>query len=146
MQTCITHTRQPLRLWRELGFWRATHILALLIANTFGPLVGIWFTVYVLYLMLDGSFAPRDAWPAMIAHYLWTGLAVSGFISLFLPTLLGAWRRGLFKSLPWLGFRAAHWALMSTASLQGVYELMVRPYHWAKTRHGLSKARVRDPA
>ena len=146
MQTCITHTRQPLRLWHELGFWRATHILALLIANTFGPLVGIWFTVYVLYLMLDGSFAPRDAWPAMIAHYLWTGLAVSGFISLFLPTLLGAWRRGLFKSLPWLGFRAAHWALMSTASLQGVYELMVRPYHWAKTRHGLSKARVRDPA
>lgn len=146
MQTCITHTRQPVRLWRELGCWRATHILALLIANTFGPLVGIWFTVYVLYLMLDGSFAPRDAWPAMIAHYLWTGLALSGFISLFLPTLLGAWRRGLFKSLPWLGFRAAHWALMSVACLQGVYELMVRPYHWAKTRHGLSKARAQDPA
>ena len=146
MQTCITHTRQPLRLWRELGCWRAAHILALLIANTFGPLVGIWFTVYVLYLMLDGSFAPRDAWPAMIAHYLWTGLALSGFISLFLPTLLGAWRRGLFKSLPWLGFRAAHWALMSVACLQGVYELMVRPYHWAKTRHGLSKARAQDPA
>ena len=146
MQTCITHTRQPVRLWRELGVWRATHILALLIANTFGPLVGIWFTVYVLYLMFDGSFAPGDAWPAMIAHYLWTGLALSGFISLFLPTLLGAWRRGLFKSLPWLGFRAAHWALMSAACLQGVYELMVRPYHWAKTRHGLSKARVQDPA
>ena len=146
MQTCITHTRQPVRLWRELGVWRATHILALLIANTFGPLVGIWFTVYVLYLMFDGSFAPGDAWPAMIAHYLWTGLALSGFISLFLPTLLGAWRRGLFKSLPWLGFRAAHWALTSAACLQGVYELMVRPYHWAKTRHGLSKARVQDPA
>jgi cellulose synthase/poly-beta-1,6-N-acetylglucosamine synthase-like glycosyltransferase len=146
MQTCLTHTRQPLRLWRELGFLRAIHILALLIANTFGPLVGIWVTVYVLYLMLDGSFAPSDAWTAMIAHYFWTGLALSGFISLFLPTLLGAWRRELYKSLPWLGLRAAHWAFMSIASVQAVYELMCRPYHWAKTRHGLSKARAQDPA
>jgi cellulose synthase/poly-beta-1,6-N-acetylglucosamine synthase-like glycosyltransferase len=146
MQTCLTHTRQPVRLWRELGFWRAMHILALLIANTFGPLVGIWFTVYVLYLLAEGSLAPSDAWPEILAHYLWTGLAVSGFISLFLPTLLGAWRRGLFKSLPWLGLRAVHWTLMSTASLQAVHELMVRPYHWAKTRHGLSKARDQDPA
>jgi hypothetical protein len=82
----------------------------------------------------------------MIAHYFWTGLALSGFISLFLPTLLGAWRRGLYKSLPWLGLRAAHWAFMSIASVQAVYELMCRPYHWAKTRHGLSKAHAQDPA
>ena len=146
MQTCLTHTRQPLRLWRELGFLRAIHILALLIANTFGPLVGIWMTVYVLYLMLDGSFAPRDAWTAMIAHYFWTGLALTGFISLFLPTLLGAWRRKLWQSLPWIALRALHWALMSLASMQAVYELLHRPYHWAKTHHGLSKARAQDSA
>ena len=146
MQTCLTHTREPLRLWRELGFLRAVHILALLIANTFGPLVGIWVSVYVLYLMFDDSFAPGDAWPAILANFCWTGLALSGFASLVLPTLLGAWRRNLWTSLPWIGLRAPHWALMSLASLQAVYELMCRPYHWAKTRHGLSKARAQDPA
>ncbi|MEN9708867.1 MAG: hypothetical protein RIQ68_1275 [Pseudomonadota bacterium] len=146
MQTCLTHTRAPLRLCYELGFLRAIHVLSLLIANTFGPLVGIWVTVYVLYAALNGQIVAGDAWPATIANYCWTGLALSGVASLFLPTLLGAARRNLWKSLPWIGLRAPHWALMSLACLQGVFELMHSPYHWAKTRHGLSKARAQDPA
>ena len=142
MQTCLTHTRQPLRLWRELGFLRAIHILSLLIANTFGPLVGIWVSVYVLGRVMDGDFIRGEDWPDMIANYCWTGLALSGFAALSLPTLLGAWRRGLVTSLIWLGLRAPHWALMSWAALHAIYELSYRPYYWAKTRHGLNKKRL----
>ena len=108
MQTCLTHTRRPFHLWHELGFLRATHILALLIANTFGPLVGIWVTVYVLGLMLEGDFLSSHEWPTIIANLCWTGLAISGFLSLLLPTILGVARRRLWTSLVWMEIGRAH--------------------------------------
>lgn len=146
MQTCLTHTRNPLRLWRELGQLRATHILALLIANTFGPLVGIWFTVYVLWHAYLGDLVPGEDWQTFLANLCWTGLALIGFASLFLPTLIGAFRRGLLTSLAWITLRALHWLFMSLAAAQAMVELVTRPFHWAKTQHGLSKARAQDPA
>jgi len=147
MQTFLTHTRQPLRLWRDVGTLRAAHILALLIANTFGPLVGIWFTVYVLWHAWLGDLPDaQESWSHFAADLLWTGLATAGFVSLVMPTLLGAARRHLLSCLPWLFLRAAYWLCMSLAGLQALVEIIRNPFHWAKTRHGLSTFRDRDPA
>ena len=37
-----------------------------------------------------------------------------------------------------------YWLLMSIAAWQALYELIVRPHYWQKTRHGLLQAAVAD--
>jgi cellulose synthase/poly-beta-1,6-N-acetylglucosamine synthase-like glycosyltransferase len=143
MQTFLTHTRHPLALWREVGTLRAAHILALLIANTFGPLVGIWFTVYVLWHAWLGDLPDaRDSWSEFAAGFFWTSLAATGFVSIVIPTLMGAGRRHLWTCLSWLALRPAYWVCMSIAGLQALIEIVRNPFHWAKTRHGLGKKRL----
>lgn len=147
MQTFLTHTRHPLVLWQEIGPVRAAHILALLIANTFGPLVGIWLSVYVLWhAWLGDLLDANQTWTSQIADLAWAGLAMVGFLSIFIPTLIGAGRRRLVTSLPWLALRPIYWLCNSIASLQALIELVRNPFHWAKTRHGLSKDRGPNPA
>ena len=34
-----------------------------------------------------------------------------------------------------------YWPLATIAALRAVFELIVRPHHWSKTRHGVSPRR-----
>jgi hypothetical protein len=35
-----------------------------------------------------------------------------------------------------------YWPLASLAALKALFELIVRPHHWAKTEHGLARRRA----
>jgi hypothetical protein len=48
------------------------------------------------------------------------------------------------KRLLWLQLLLPlYWVLHSIATIQAGYELMTRPYYWAKMTHGLSRDRLR---
>lgn len=138
MQTLLTHTRHPLRLFRELGPLQGAHVLALLLSHTFGPLVGIWFTVYVLHDAWMGDLLDwQENLLQMAAPFFWASLASIGLLSIVIPTFIGAARRRLWLCLPWLILRPFHWLCLSAAALSAIYELCRRPFHWAKTPHGI---------
>ena len=139
MQTLVTHTRQPARLCRDLGFGRTTHVVALLAANTFGPAVGLWITLYVLHESLMGEFLARDHGPWSQAVWVWAGLASVGAVSIVLPTCLAIVRGRLWGCAPALLVRPLHWLCVSAAAVQAGCELWASPHHWSKTRHGLAR-------
>jgi len=140
MQTCLTHTRRPLHLVRDLGAARGMHALALLAANTFGPAVGLWITFYVLHDSIVGELLNVESagWRQMV--WIWVALAGFGVISLILPILVAIVRANLWSSAPWLLLRPLHWLCVSCAAFHALHELRVRPHHWSKTRHGLAHA------
>ena len=140
MQTCLTHTRRPLHLVRDLGAAHSMHALALLAANTFGPAVGLWITFYVLHDSLAGELLNVESagWRQMV--WIWVALAGFGVISLILPMLVAIVRANLWSSAPWLLLRPLHWLCVSCAAFHALHELRVRPHHWSKTRHGLAHA------
>ena len=143
LQTFLTHTRKPHAVFYETGLLSGLHIQSLLIANTFGPMVGIWFTWLVLWHAWTGElFQPTAHWTSYLADLCWTSLAIAGFVSMVNATVLAATRRRLLTSLPWLVLRALYWICLSWAALQAVLELIQNPFHWSKTRHGLSKDRA----
>jgi cellulose synthase/poly-beta-1,6-N-acetylglucosamine synthase-like glycosyltransferase len=146
MQTFLTHTRQPLRLVRDLGTMRAVHALALLASNTFGPAIGLWITFYVLHDSIAGELllTKDDAWGRVV--WVWVALAGFGVISLILPTIIAIVRVNLWSSAPWLLLRPLQWLCVSAAAFHALHELRVRPHHWSKTRHGLAQAQKNQSA
>jgi cellulose synthase/poly-beta-1,6-N-acetylglucosamine synthase-like glycosyltransferase len=139
MQTFLTHTRQPLRLFSDLGPARAMHALALLASNTLGPAIGLWITLYVLHESLAGDFleAHGGAWRSIV--WLWAALAGLGVVSIVLPTTVAIARANLWTSAPWLLLRPLHWGCVSAAAFHAAYDLWKRPHIWLKTRHGLAR-------
>ena len=139
LHTLLTHTRYPMRLFRELGPVRGAHVLALLLSHTFGPLAGIWFTAYVLHDAWMGDLLEwQENLLQMAAPFFWASLASIGLLSIVIPTFIGAARRGLWLCLPWLILRPLHWLCLSAAALSAIYELCRHPFYWAKTPHGIS--------
>jgi cellulose synthase/poly-beta-1,6-N-acetylglucosamine synthase-like glycosyltransferase len=139
MQTFLTHTRHPLRLFSDLGIAGAMHALALLASNTLGPAIGLWITLYVLHESLAGDFleAHGGVWGSIV--WLWAALAGLGVISIVLPTMVAIARANLWTSAPFLLLRPLHWGCVSTAAFHAAYDLWKRPHHWLKTRHGLAR-------
>ncbi|MDB5642172.1 MAG: hypothetical protein JWN07_1489 [Hyphomicrobiales bacterium] len=140
MQTFVTHTRSPLKLAADLGAARAIHTLSLIAANTLGPAIGLWITLYVLHESVVGDLlqAEGDGWRLVV--WLWAALAGFGVVSMILPTLLAIVRANLWTCAPFLLVRPLHWLCVSAAAFHALCELWVRPHHWSKTRHGLAHA------
>jgi hypothetical protein len=64
----------------------------------------------------------------------------SGLMAILVPALAATRRRGMvnlagaFASLP------IYYALIATASWAALFDLAIRPFHWAKTEHGRAGA------
>ena len=53
---------------------------------------------------------------------------------------LGLMRRGLSANAWILVLTPLHWLLLSLAAWRALYQLVVAPYAWEKTEHGLAKS------
>ena len=53
---------------------------------------------------------------------------------------LGLKRRGLRATAWVLILTPLHWVLLSLAAWRALYQLIVSPYRWEKTEHGLAKS------
>ena len=143
MVTLQTHSRDPARLFAELGPAGGIAIFAMLCGTVATSLLGPFFAVGVLVDAAVGPlFVPRT--PTEVA---WSGLAALltslGALSVGWPILLGMRRRGALAAAAWLALMPAYLLLLSLASWQAVLELLGQPYAWTKTEHGLARHRDR---
>ncbi|MGH8513105.1 MAG: glycosyl transferase, partial [Gammaproteobacteria bacterium] len=53
--------------------------------------------------------------------------------------ILGMSRRKLLGLWPFLPLLPVYYLLTSAAAWMALYDLILRPYHWHKTEHGLAK-------
>jgi cellulose synthase/poly-beta-1,6-N-acetylglucosamine synthase-like glycosyltransferase len=145
LQTWLVHSRHPIRLWRELGTGPfvsfnvvvgAAPVLAIL-NPLFWTLAGLWVVGHPS--IVQTLFPAPVYYPAMACMVLGNflviyrtvvGVRMAGRPELTLPALL----------LP------AYWAMMSIAAIRAFVQLLIRPSHWEKTVHGLSRQAAPDPA
>jgi glycosyltransferase XagB len=140
MQTIATHSRHPLCLVREAGPGDALTLLALALATVVSSIGYPFFLAGVLYALLAGGFMQPASMQDMILRTLALGLFGSGLFSMIVPALLGAYRRrvrSLWLMVPLLPF---YYLLVSLAAWRALYELIVAPFHWNKTDHGLARS------
>ncbi len=142
MQTLSVHTRDPRRLWMELGTGGALSAIALLTSGVAGPLLTPVFIALMVHDIADGEYFAEGSGVAAA----WTGLAAAGAVSILLPCLVGAKRRGLLAETRCLLLLPAYYALLSFAAWRALWELWRRPFAWSKTEHGLARTSRRGPS
>lgn len=140
LQTYVVHVRSPLLLLRQLKL-RGFLAFQLLIGGT--VLAALVHPVFVLWLLKDiflGSLlsAPESSFDLM-QKSLALLILISGYAASALLALVGLKRRG-FLSSAWIVLTIpAYWLLLSAAAWRAVWKLVMAPYHWEKTEHGVAE-------
>ena len=138
MQTWLVHMRSPLALLRNAGFGGFVGF-QLFVGGTFlSALINpvLWaifvaskvFGVFIFSAPLSGAATHISVFSLVAGNSLFTYLA-----------MLGPFRRGWLELTPYGLTAPIYWLLISCAGARALWQLIVRPWHWDKTVHGLSK-------
>ena len=141
MVTLAVHTRQPVRLWRDLGFWGAASVAA----SLFGTVLSCLFGPLLYGLVLIEACGGTLLAPSTPGDALWSAascfLVITGAASALWPVVLGLRRCRRTDLLGWTALMPVYLLLVSVAAWCALRELFGAPYAWNKTEHGLAKAR-----
>lgn len=140
LQTWLVHMRHPILLGQEIGFdgfWAMQ-------AMTFGLIVSALFHPFLLshsvYLIVSGTLAlqavslPMAVLAGLNLAVLFAGYAFSiyaGYRALRRKQIKGWWF--VLATMP------LYWMLMSLAGWLALWQFIFKPFHWNKTKHGLSR-------
>ena len=141
MQTWLVHMRQPIRLLRDLGLPGFVTFQLIVGGNVLAALVHPLFLAGLIIAAAHGIPPWRDdslAFAILAAVYGVT--AVIGYLTSAFLGWLGLWRRGLLSGSWSLLLTPLHWLLLSLAAWRALYQLILAPYSWEKTEHGLAKS------
>lgn len=146
LQTYIVHMRDPLLLWRQLG-WRGFLCFQLLIGGS--VLAALIHPVFAVLLLADSAWGPLLALadtPTQWTHkaLIFTTL-MSGYIASGLLAFTGMKRRGSLASAWVLLLLPVYWLLLSAAAWRAVWKLSTAPHQWEKTAHGVVRRSSRNP-
>lgn len=138
MQTAMTLTRDPRRLVAELGAANCLAVALMLVNLVIAPALWPFFAAATIHGFSGGMPAPATALELAVA-VLWVSTVFFGAGSILWLALLGMERRRLLGLWPFLLLIPAYYLLASVAAWMALYDLILRPYHWHKTEHGLAK-------
>ena len=137
-QSWLVHMRHPIRLWRELGSRGFVGFNLLVGATTLTAIINpalwsltvVWFTVHPAGI--QSVFPDWVYYPAMLS------LIVGNFLGYYggLVTVRATDRPELLKAALLMPL---YWALMSLAAIRAVLQLLISPFMWDKTVHGLDE-------
>ena len=133
MQTFIVHNRHPRRFRAEVG-WRSFLGFQLYVGSQIvaGPLHAVFLASLIANLLLDRPLA-IDGWDWASLTFFALGYGGAAAIVVAGLARLGRW--DLVPAQVWL---PGYWLLHAVAALRALWELLTRPYFWAKTQHGRS--------
>ena len=139
MQTYLVHTRQPLALMRDLGFWRSVGFHLYLGGLVLSALVHPLFYAAVAFgYVFDLQSDIFDGVVGLVLWILSVGNLVVGYVSSIFLGYLAARRRGHKLGLAAL-LMPFYWLLISVAAYRALWQLFSDPFRWEKTPHGLAE-------
>lgn len=146
MQTWGVHMRAPTRLWREAGIKGILSLNLLIGGNVLTALA-----TPILLLELVAYFSLRAATDQPTALFtgplmeLHLAAIAAGYASTIGVGLMGLARRRQLH-LGWvLALTPIYWALLSVAAWRALYQLLIDPYRWEKTEHGVAARQKTRP-
>jgi len=140
MQTWLVHMRQPRQLLRDLRLTGFVAFQLMVGGNALAALVHPLFMAALIYTCTTSSEIWRSDDAAItVVGAVYATTVIVGYLSSAFLGWLGLARRGLLASAWVLLLTPLHWLLLSLAAWRAVYQLVVAPYAWEKTEHGLAK-------
>lgn len=138
MQTHLVHMRNPVTLWKKIG-WKG-----FLGFNFFIGATPITFLVYPLllgificYILFDLT-SIRSFFPDWVLFMSIINLMVGNILMIYV-NMMAVFKRRYYELILFAIANPIYWLLHSWAAYKGLYQLVVKPFYWEKTNHGLSK-------
>lgn len=140
LQTLVTHSRNPLRVTRELGPLRALAAFLTIAGTVATGLFGTPLFLEALVREFVASAEPGPIGRAIdVATYV---LVLWGAQIVIIPALIAQRRRRITGAYRALATTPLYYLLIFAASWTALIEWFVHPFHWGKTEHGLRKQRA----
>lgn len=138
MQTWLVHMRDPRALIRNAG-WKGFLGFQLFIGGTilttlFNPV--LWALSFLL--LMPGIPGTPDVFGFFMPHASFLSIIAGNALFTYLA-MLGPYRRGWLALSPYGLAAPFYWLLISLAGYRGAWQLVTKPWHWEKTRHGTTK-------
>ena len=138
-QTWLVHMRHPVTLWRELGTRGFVGFNLLVGGSTVTALLNpaLW-TLTVVWFLVHPA-AVQSAFPFWVYYPAMLCMLGGNFIGYYsgLVTANITERSDLLKAAL---LAPAYWVLMSVAAIRALLQLLISPFVWDKTVHGLDKS------
>jgi glycosyltransferase XagB len=145
IQTCIVHSRRPVRFYRDLGAHRVLAATTLVFGSVLSALFWPIFAFDTLRRLFEAQTGVSSAWREAIDVFTYI-LALAGVWSIVIPAIVSAKQRRLKLTPKALALLPFYYLLVSAAAWTAVFDLAVRPHYWAKTAHGRVRQRYAPPA
>ncbi len=137
IQTYLVHMRDPWKLLRELGPRNFIHFQLLIGGSVFSALVNPLFWIMALIWIFFRPPGVETLFPGWVFAVGAFCLFAGNFVFLYV-NLLGCFRRR-YDGLMWANLLTPlYWAMMSFSGWRALCQFFANPFHWEKTRHGLS--------
>ncbi|GAB2706482.1 glycosyltransferase [Mucilaginibacter koreensis] len=138
MQTFLVHMRSPSRLVKKIG-WKG-----FLGFNFFIGATPIMFLIYPVLLAIFICYVVFDIETIRILFPDWVlfmaifNLMVGNILMIYV-NMMAVFKRRYYELILFAIANPIYWLMHSIAAYKGLYQLIVNPFYWEKTNHGISK-------
>jgi cellulose synthase/poly-beta-1,6-N-acetylglucosamine synthase-like glycosyltransferase len=138
MQTWLVHMRNPVTLWKKVG-WKGFLGFNFFIGAT--PITFLIYPVllgiFVCYVIFDLETI-RTLFPDWVLFISIFNLLVGNILMIYV-NMMAVFKRRFYELILFAIANPIYWLMHSMAAYKGLYQLIVKPFYWEKTNHGLSK-------
>ncbi len=138
MMTWLCHMRRPGLLWRELGPAGFIGLQVLLLGGAVSYLVIPLFWISLTAGMLTGASLFGQVLPVWALGVLAATFALGQAVMLA-AAALALYRRRCLRLILWLPLLPIYWSFGALAAWKALFEVVVAPYFWEKTNHGVTR-------
>jgi cellulose synthase/poly-beta-1,6-N-acetylglucosamine synthase-like glycosyltransferase len=138
MQTYLVHMRNPVKLWKTIG-WKG-----FLGFNFFVGATPVTFLVYPILLFIFLAYVVfnlasiKTLFPDWVLFISIFNLMVGNILMIYV-NMMAVFKRRFYELILFAIANPIYWLMHSAAAFMALYQLVVKPYYWEKTNHGLSK-------
>ncbi|MBW5445380.1 glycosyltransferase [Cohnella sp. CFH 77786] len=138
-QTFLVHNRNPLKFLRTVGLKGFFTLQFFIGGSVFSAAMSpIFWGLYVFWFITRTTSLDEYSPPLFLYIGLFNLLA-GNFCMIYL-NMLSVFRRQYYD-IQWFSFlNPLYWLLLSIATWKGLWQLIVNPFYWEKTVHGLTKS------
>ncbi|MCJ8211586.1 glycosyltransferase [Mucilaginibacter sp. RS28] len=138
MQTYLVHMRNPIKLWQKVG-WQGFLGFNFFIGAT--PVTFLLYpfllSVFIAYLVFDLK-SIRLLFPDWVLFMSIFNLLIGNILMIYV-NMMAVFKRRYYELILFAIANPVYWLMHSIAAYKGLYQLVIKPFYWEKTNHGLSK-------
>jgi cellulose synthase/poly-beta-1,6-N-acetylglucosamine synthase-like glycosyltransferase len=151
MQTWLVHMRHPMHLYKSLGLKGFIGYQAMILGTPLLPLINpifwlmliLWYTTKASWIkiMFPGAFYYIAAFQLFFGNFMFTYTNGVGMYWVIRDCSLKNRQPFSYRLVKYSLMSPVYWILMSVAAYKALIQLIVKPFYWEKTNHGLTEMR-----